>query len=618
MARSFKTPVSVEGDISTTGKLNVNASAGDEGGEIFLANAVTNTTISGGVTIDVYQNKLRFFEQGGTARGYYIDITGGGATAGTNLIGTASSVVGTVTGTSTTELVRGNMADNDQFRILVGGTATNAGYVELATADDGTEPIYVRQYTGVFTTIARTATLLDGSGNTSFPGTVSATSFNSITGLSSTTPSADGTAAVGTATTAARADHVHPTTGLGLTSGTLAQFAATTSAQLLGVISDETGSGSLVFATSPVLTSPNVTTSLITSSTSFDLLNTVATTVNFAGAATSLTISTASSASISIGQGGGSTVYIANNGSSTANIGNSVLSGNTRTINIGSTALSNSSAQTINIAAATSISGTSTVNIGASATLDTTLLNLYGRITAGSLTLRSGTATANTAPLYFGNTSPALLTTPAVGAREFDGIAFYSTPNATTGRAVDVASYYYVSDGSYAADFSATATAKPIFGSATTGLTLIAGTTYEFELNVYTSVTAVGTSALAKSHSFLLTTVSGSPTTTIYQQISLATNTTSLATASTPTTLRNINNATVTVLAATTAGTSRYSIYNVKGIIRVTGTGSVEIAPAATSTGVEADYTFIAAAGSYIFIRPIGNGTVTNVGSAWA
>ena len=88
---------------------------------------------------------------------------------------TASSVVNTVAGTGSIELVRGNMADNDHFRILVGGTATNAGYVEIATADDGTEPIYVRQYTGVFSSLTRTATLLDGSGNTSFPGTVTAT-----------------------------------------------------------------------------------------------------------------------------------------------------------------------------------------------------------------------------------------------------------------------------------------------------------------------------------------------------------------------------------------------------------------------------------------------------------
>lgn len=42
--------------------------------------------------------------------------------------------------------------------------------------------------------------------------------------------------------------------GIALTSGTLAQFAATTSAQLAGVISDETGSGSLVFSVSPALT----------------------------------------------------------------------------------------------------------------------------------------------------------------------------------------------------------------------------------------------------------------------------------------------------------------------------------------------------------------------------
>jgi len=43
-----------------------------------------------------------------------------------------------------------------------------------------------------------------------------------------------------------------------LTSGKLNQFAATTSAELSGVISDETGSGSLVFATSPTLVTPNI------------------------------------------------------------------------------------------------------------------------------------------------------------------------------------------------------------------------------------------------------------------------------------------------------------------------------------------------------------------------
>ncbi len=88
--------------------------------------------------------------------------------------GTVAKVENTVSGTNSAELVRGNMADNDQFRILVGGSSSNAGFVEIATADDGTEPILVRQYTGVFSSLQRTANLLDGSGNTTFPGDVTA------------------------------------------------------------------------------------------------------------------------------------------------------------------------------------------------------------------------------------------------------------------------------------------------------------------------------------------------------------------------------------------------------------------------------------------------------------
>ena len=48
--------------------------------------------------------------------------------------------------------------------------------------------------------------------------------------------------------------------GDALTTDPLSQFAATTSAQLAGVITNETGSGALVFGTSPVLTTPNLGT----------------------------------------------------------------------------------------------------------------------------------------------------------------------------------------------------------------------------------------------------------------------------------------------------------------------------------------------------------------------
>ncbi|WP_176016653.1 hypothetical protein [Burkholderia sp. BCC0398] len=45
----------------------------------------------------------------------------------------------------------------------------------------------------------------------------------------------------------------HCSTGLALTSGGLNQFATTTSAQLASIVSDETGSGSLVFGTNPTI-----------------------------------------------------------------------------------------------------------------------------------------------------------------------------------------------------------------------------------------------------------------------------------------------------------------------------------------------------------------------------
>ena len=107
---------------------------------------------------------------------------------------------GTLTDANVLDLVKVKAATNDFFRIRAGGTAANAGYVEIATADDGNEPIYVRQYTGEFATVTRTATLLDGSGNTSFPGTVTASSFSG-NATSATTATKLGSTTVGGTTT---------------------------------------------------------------------------------------------------------------------------------------------------------------------------------------------------------------------------------------------------------------------------------------------------------------------------------------------------------------------------------------------------------------------------------
>jgi hypothetical protein len=66
-------------------------------------------------------------------------------------------------------------------------------------------------------------------------------------------------------------------------SNTLASFATTTSTQLRGVVSDSTGTGVLVFSSSP-----QFNTSVTTNSSTFAVFNTSATTVNAFGAATDL------------------------------------------------------------------------------------------------------------------------------------------------------------------------------------------------------------------------------------------------------------------------------------------------------------------------------------------
>lgn len=86
------------------------------------------------------------------------------------------------TSPTSTQQIHLQGGSNDYGRIAFGATAENAGWMEIASCDDGNEPIYARQYTGVFTTIKRTATLLDASGNTSFPGSVTSVRHISTVG----------------------------------------------------------------------------------------------------------------------------------------------------------------------------------------------------------------------------------------------------------------------------------------------------------------------------------------------------------------------------------------------------------------------------------------------------
>lgn len=70
------------------------------------------------------------------------------------------------TSPTSTQQIHLQGGSNDYGRIAFGATGSNAGWMEIATSDDGNEPIYARQYTGVFTTVKNTLTLLDANGDT--------------------------------------------------------------------------------------------------------------------------------------------------------------------------------------------------------------------------------------------------------------------------------------------------------------------------------------------------------------------------------------------------------------------------------------------------------------------
>jgi hypothetical protein len=119
--------------IGSGGKLTVLAAGGDEGGEILLGKP-PNGTLSGGVVIDAHQNKIRIFEDSGTNRGVYIDLTGAAASVGTNLLaggGSVTSVAGATGAVSNTQLING-------IKTVSSSQGITFDYVETANNGQGT------------------------------------------------------------------------------------------------------------------------------------------------------------------------------------------------------------------------------------------------------------------------------------------------------------------------------------------------------------------------------------------------------------------------------------------------------------------------------------------------
>jgi len=245
----------------------------------------------------------------------------------------------------------------------------------------------------------------------------------------------------------------------------------------------------------------------------------------------------------------------------------------------------------------------------------TNLVGGGGSFTGGTLTSNLTLVAGNTSVYPITFQTNAGTPTATSGTMDYDGTVFYQTANTTPGRALKTQNYIYVSNSTYSLDFSGSAAAQSILGGTTTGITLAAGTTYEFELLASVQMSFISATTMTLTHNFTSSTVSGSPTVAYTQTIDYGSNTTGFTGAVTMSTVRSVTATGVVVAAAISTG-NRFSTYRVRGTIRVTGTGSAKVYPSLTSS-VVGDNGVTMQSGLIFKLTPIGNGTVTTVG-AWA
>ena len=131
----------VSGALTTTGLLSVTANGAHEGGQINLATAPLGTLTGSSVNIDIYDNKIRFFEGGGNNRGGYFDLTQLASVAGTNLlaVGYATTGSNTFKGTQT---ISGSL--------FISGTTELGGNIIPKTARGATLGTSDRPFSDIF------------------------------------------------------------------------------------------------------------------------------------------------------------------------------------------------------------------------------------------------------------------------------------------------------------------------------------------------------------------------------------------------------------------------------------------------------------------------------------
>lgn len=194
-------------------------------------------------------------------------------------------------------------------------------------------------------------------------------------------------------------------------------------------------------------------------------------------------------------------------------------------------------------------------------------------------------------------TADTLVTTPAAGQIEYDGLALYGAIAASS-RGVLAADQITVQQATYT--LTSQTAAQKLFGTTTNGAVTLAAGTYLFDC--FFSLSSMSTTL--GSFGFAL---GGSATIASQSWIASAQKgTATLSTATATQTTYNI--AANTALATASVNTVGYARIN--GIINISSSGTVI---PQVSLGIAA--AAVVGVGSYFRVRPIGNTTVTSVGN---
>ena len=248
--------------------ITINTSTGlAGGGSVALGSGITLTNV--GVT---------------SVSGTTNEITVSGATGSVQIglpdnvtIGGNLSVAGNLTINGTTTTVNSTTVQIQDPIFTLGGTAA------LGSDDNKDRGIEFRWYSGSaktgffgFDDSTGNFTFIPDATNSSevFSGTFGTVEAGAVKLRNDTTSVYGGTIAIPTLATANRTYTMPDATGtVALLQNKLSDFAATTSAELKTVITDETGSGALVFGTSPTISSATLVTPALGTPTSGVLTN---------------------------------------------------------------------------------------------------------------------------------------------------------------------------------------------------------------------------------------------------------------------------------------------------------------------------------------------------------